>query len=107
MPVAVGEIPAADPVPEKMDDLMGKALGNLKADAVKFDPVAMADYAIPASAAATVIGSSSTLTRPAAPREVVTGLLSDFDKDGRLQAGFSIAITPYTLLRKMPLTAKE
>lgn len=106
-PVAIGVARAVDPVADTMNDLIGKALGTLNAGAVKFDPVAMADYAIPASAAATVIGSSSTLTRPAAPREVVTGLLSDFDQDGRLQAGFSIAITPYTLLRKMPLTAEE
>lgn len=92
--------------PNKASDLFTQALSVLPG-AVKFDPAAMADYAIPASGAATVIGASSALTRPATPREVVTDVLTGFDKDNRLQTGFSLAFTPYTLLRKMPLTARE
>jgi hypothetical protein len=75
------------------------------ATASNFDPAAKADFSVPASAAATVVGSSSTLVRPGTPREVVTSLLSDFDKDGKLQSGFSLAFTPYTLLRSGPVTA--
>jgi hypothetical protein len=91
---------------DKATDLFTKALSSLP-EAVKFDPVALADYAIPASGAATVIGSTGTLARPATPREVVTGLLTHFDQDNRLQTGFSVAFTPYTLLRKIPLSADE
>jgi hypothetical protein len=72
---------------------------------VGFDPVAKADYALPEPTAATAIGASNPLVRPSTPREVVTSLLTNFDKDGKLQAGLSFAITPYTLLRREPLTA--
>lgn len=86
-------------------DALSKALGL--PGPVSFDPHALADYPMPASPAAVAIGSTANIVRPSTPRAVVTSLLSDFDESGKLQSGFSFAFTPYTLLRKMPLSAVE
>ena len=74
---------------------------------VGFDPVAKSDYALPESTAATAIGGSNTLVRPSTPREVMASLLTNFDDGGKLQTGLSFAITPYTLLRRQPLSADD
>lgn len=74
---------------------------------VGFDPVAKSDYALPESTAATAIGGSNTLVRPSTPREVMASLLTNFDDGGKLQTGLSFAITPYTLLRRRPLSADD
>ncbi len=86
-------------------DALSKALGL--PGPVSFDPHSLADYPMPASPAAVAIGSTANIVRPSTPRAVVTSLLSDFDESGKLQSGFSFAFTPYTLLRKMPLSATE
>lgn len=86
-------------------DALSKALGL--PGPVSFDPHSLADYPMPASPAAVAIGSTANIVRPSTPRAVVTSLLSDFDESGKLQSGFSFAFTPYTLLRKMPLSAIE
>jgi hypothetical protein len=101
--------PAAPPLTPPTVAEMPAIIAKLFSDAgpINFDPVAKSDYAIPASTAATAIGSGDSLVRASAPREVVTSLLSDFDKDGKLLSGFSFAVTPYTLLRSNPLTADE
>jgi hypothetical protein len=71
------------------------------------DPAARADFAIPESPAAAVLDQSADILRPTTPRETVTSILSNFDKDGKLKAGFSVAITPYTIFRTQPVSLRE
>jgi hypothetical protein len=112
-PVATGAGATPPPPPDPATalttptvfDALSKALGL--PGPVSFDPHSLADYPMPASPAAVAIGSTANIVRPSTPRPVVTSLLSDFDESGKLQSGFSFAFTPYTLLRKMPLSATE
>ena len=70
----------------------------------KLDPLSRADFAIPESPGAAVLDQSVQTLRPATPRETVTSLLSNFDPGGALKTGFSIAFTPYTMLRTKKVT---
>lgn len=100
--------PASPAVPAA-SDFLGDALQQLASsnlETVKFDPAARADFAIPQSAAAAALDSGAQVLRPATPRETVTSLLSHFDH-GSHKTGFSIAVTPYTLLRGTPVTWRE
>jgi hypothetical protein len=86
---------------------LAAAVQQLLPGPVKLDPLAKADFTIPESPGAAVLDQTVQIVRPSSPRETMTSLLSNFDPSGALKTGFSIAITPYTLLRGKPVTLRD
>lgn len=75
--------------------------------AEKLDPLAKADFAIPEAPGAAVIDQTVQVLKPSTPRETTTSLLSNFAPGGALKTGFSVAVTPYTIFRKTPVTLHD
>lgn len=83
------------------------ALEQVLPGPVEMDPLAKADFSIPESPGAAVLDQTTQIVRPASPRQTVTSLLSNFGPGGTLKTGFSLAVTPYTMLRAQPVTLRE
>jgi hypothetical protein len=110
--------PSAPRAPSSYSPTPGAAVGALPPDIKnlitqflpepeKIDPLAKADFAIPESPGAAVLDQTAQILRPASPHETVTSLLSNFDPNGALKTGFSVAITPYTLFRSQEVSLRE
>ncbi len=105
MIAAPAPAPAA-PVASGDSDVVA-ALEQVLPGPVQMDPLAKADFAIPESPGAAVLDQTTQIVRPASPRQTVTSLLSNFGPGGTLKTGFSVAITPYTLLRARHVTLRD
>jgi hypothetical protein len=106
-PVMATPPPVAAPAAPPPDaDLIAAVRGVLPGPA-QMDPLAKADFAIPESPGAAVLDQTTQIIKPGSPRQTVTSLLSNFGQGGALKSGFSIAITPYTMLRAKPVGLRE
>lgn len=107
-PVApVATAPAAPATAPASGNDVISALEQVLPGPVQMDPLAKADFAIPESPGAAVLDETTQIVRPASPRQTVTSLLSNFGPGGTLKTGFSLAVTPYTMLRATPVTLRE